>query len=273
MFAAPVSEIASPTLMSAFGAADTNACVADACGVEPPPQAATTTATVIDATANRRALIVEPPRGRDRAILANVERFAHSGLATAGCRPAGHHVQRAADGDHTEAMARGRQIRAAHPLVGIRVKDLDLLERSERLLSAGDEEARADGRRAEASARRRRVGHRSPRVGRRVVALEHREVLQQRQPAAAYRAHTTVDRGCREVIARRRNRSGRRPAIGGGVVHIRRADQAIALRATDEVDAAAYRDGGALRTRRGHRRDLPPTLVIEETEGPRHGDA
>src|SRR6266511_2608917 len=196
MFAAPVSEIASPTLMSAFGAADADVC---ALGAGVPPHAATTSATVTDATAKKRAFMANLPRERDRAMLANVECFAHCGLAGAGRRPAGHHVQGAADGDHTEAVPWARKIRAARPFVGVRVKDLDLLEGSEWLLSAGDEEARADGRRTEASTRRRWVGHRSPRVGRRVVALEDREVLQQGQPAAAYRAHTTVDRGCREV--------------------------------------------------------------------------
>src|SRR5438309_9378842 len=104
MLAAPLSEMASPTLMSAFGAcdADTDGC---ALGAAVPPHAATTIATVIDATANSRALIAEPPRERDRPMLANVERFAHGGLAHVG-RAASHHVPRGSHGEHDDDRPR-----------------------------------------------------------------------------------------------------------------------------------------------------------------------
>src|SRR5256885_12066402 len=104
MFAAPVSDIASPTLMSAFGACDADA-DGSALGAAVPPHAATSIATVIDATANSRALIAEPPRERDRPMLATVEPFAHGGLAHVG-RAASHHVPRGSHGEHDDDRQR-----------------------------------------------------------------------------------------------------------------------------------------------------------------------
>src|ERR1700716_4182840 len=105
-------------------------------------------------------------------MLANVERLAHGGLARARCRGAAHHINGAPNGDDAEAVTRGRKVRPALPLAGGRVENVDIFERTERLLSPDHKDPVADYRGADPAAGGRDVGHRLPCVAPRVVALE-----------------------------------------------------------------------------------------------------
>src|SRR5438093_5351820 len=161
MLAAPVSEIASPTLMSGLAAA-VAAAVAVPVTVGPavePPQAETMSEAAAATMAARRSFMrFLPAREGARPMLANVERLAHRRLAAAGRRPARHDVHRAADREYAEAMARRGQIGSPRPPARHLVEDLHLAERAERLLTSDENESRSDDRGAHPAARGRRVG-------------------------------------------------------------------------------------------------------------------
>src|SRR5207253_2585810 len=93
------------------------------------------------------------------------------------------------------------------------IEDVELLERPDRLLASGDEQARSDRRRANTTARSRRIGHRLPAVRRWVVALEDGEVLEDRKSAPTHRTDASADRGGGKMIARRRHRRDLTPAL------------------------------------------------------------
>src|SRR5688500_7944602 len=123
-------------------------------------------------------------------------------LASTGRRTAGHDVDGAPDRDHTDTVARVREVGETRPASGLGVEYLDLAVGPTRLLSTDEHQSVADSRRADAAARGRRVGRFLPSIAARVVALERREVRRERELATSDRADAPghIRRG--KVIAR-----------------------------------------------------------------------
>src|SRR6266550_2562595 len=116
-------------------------------------------------------------------MLANVQRFAHRGLAPARGRAARkdedrtpRHAARAANGGDADSVARCGEVWASRPRTGPLVIDLDLSEGAQRLLAADEVNAAVPRRGADAAPRRRRVGELLPPIRLRQVALERCEV-------------------------------------------------------------------------------------------------
>src|SRR5258705_8809491 len=107
---------------------------------------------------------------------AEVDGLRYRRLAPTGRRAAAHDVDGAPDRDHTDTVARRRQVGSACPAPGLRIEDLDLAVRAAELLSADEHESIADGGSADAPARGRCVGRLLPTIGAGVVALERREI-------------------------------------------------------------------------------------------------
>src|SRR5687768_14508302 len=84
-----------------------------------------------------------------------VDGLRYRGLAPTGRRTAGHHVDRAPDRDHTDTVARVREVRETGPRARRGVEHLDLPVRPTRLLAADEDQAAADHVGANSAARGR----------------------------------------------------------------------------------------------------------------------
>src|SRR2546423_15588668 len=110
-------------------------------------------------------------------MLANVQRFAHRGLASAGGRAARQDedrtpgsAARAANGGDADSVARCGQVWASRPRTRPLVIDLDFSEGARRLLAADEVNAAVRRRGADAAPRGRRVGELLPAIRLRHVA-------------------------------------------------------------------------------------------------------
>src|SRR5712664_150329 len=111
------------------------------------------------------------------SLRGEVEGLGYGGLAATGRGTAAHHVDGAADRDHTDTVPRRRKVGESRPRACRRVVELDLLVCALGPFAADEHETIAHGGRADTAARGRCLGQRLPAIRGWVVALERREIL------------------------------------------------------------------------------------------------